>query len=92
MFYSKVAAVKGRNGRELASVGRTDMSENSKVPGACSDCGNDAYIQLGGEDGSAEMVCAHCFVDRARTGKLVDAKRPPGRTAARTSVRTERLS
>src|SRR2546427_12110085 len=26
------------------------------APGRCSDCGNDAYIQLAGE---AEMVCAH---------------------------------
>lgn len=64
----------------------TDVSD-TKAPGTCSDCGNDAYIRLAGANGSAEMVCAHCFVDRARAGKLTDAKRPPIRAGA-----TERLS
>jgi len=32
------------------------------APGRCSDCGNDAYIQLAGE---AEMLCAHCYGKRA---------------------------
>ena len=63
-------------------------AERSRVPGVCSDCGTDAYIRLTGENGSAEMLCAHCFVDRARVGKLVAVKRAP----APTDVRTTRLS
>lgn len=58
------------------------------APGACADCGNDAYIRLSGENGSAEMLCAHCFVDRARLGKLVPVKRPGVGSASQ----TERLS
>src|SRR2546428_12249565 len=40
------------------------------APGRCSDCGNDAYIQLAGE---AEMLCAH------RYGKRMGIAPPPGR-------------
>jgi hypothetical protein len=87
MFYQEGHAVKDRNGREIALRIRAhveESSERSKVPGVCSDCGNDAYIRLTGENGAAEMVCAHCFVDRARVGKLVAVKRSPARTDIRT--------
>lgn len=40
------------------------------APGACSDCDNDAYIRLAGKSGETVMVCAHCFADRARAGRL----------------------
>jgi hypothetical protein len=40
------------------------------APGACADCGNDAYIRLAGTNGESVMVCAHCFADRARAGTL----------------------
>jgi len=40
------------------------------APGRCSDCGNDAYIQLAGE---AEMLCAHCY------GKRMALAPSPGR-------------
>jgi hypothetical protein len=40
------------------------------APGACADCGNDAYIRLGGTNGETLMVCSHCFADRARAGTL----------------------
>src|SRR2546428_5205815 len=40
------------------------------APGRCSDCGNDAYIQLAGE---AEMLCAHCY------GKRMGIAPSPGR-------------
>jgi hypothetical protein len=39
-------------------------------PGACADCGTDAYIRLAGKSGETLMVCAHCFADRARAGRL----------------------
>lgn len=53
------------------------------APGACADCGNDAYIRLAGTNGETVMVCAHCFADRARAGKL------PKVTARRDLERTE---
>lgn len=40
------------------------------APGACRDCGNDAYIRLARTNGETVMVCAHCFADRARAGRL----------------------
>jgi ribosomal protein L37AE/L43A len=45
------------------------MAQRS-APGACADCGNDAYIRLAGTNGETVMVCAHCFDDRARAGKV----------------------
>ncbi len=61
------------------------MEESTKkAPGTCADCGNDAYIRLSGENGSAEMLCAHCFSDRARLGKLVPVKRSGVGSASRT--------
>lgn len=53
------------------------------APGACTDCGNDAYIRLAGKSGETVMVCAHCFADRARAG------RPPKVTIHRTLERSE---
>lgn len=52
------------------------------APGACTDCGNDAYIRMAGTNGESVMVCAHCFADRARAGTLPkDAPpKPPERT------------
>lgn len=35
---------------------------DDKAPGRCTDCGDDAYIQMAGED---TFVCAHCFAGRA---------------------------
>lgn len=43
-------------------------------PGACADCGNDAYIRLAETNGETVMVCAHCFADRARAGTLPQDK------------------
>ncbi len=40
----------------------------------CADCGDDAYIRLSSDDGAPTMLCAHCFVERARVGKLVPVK------------------
>ena len=34
------------------------------APGTCVDCGNEAYIQLAGENQA--MICAHCFATRGR--------------------------
>lgn len=45
------------------------MAQRS-APGACADCGNDAYIRLAGANGQPLMVCAHCFADRVRTGTV----------------------
>lgn len=51
-------------------------------PGACIDCGDDAYIRLAGQGGETVMVCAHCFADRARAGRLPEGKshKTPERT------------
>ncbi|MDE3194660.1 MAG: hypothetical protein KGN00_13380 [Chloroflexota bacterium] len=65
------------------------MEENSRAPGTCADCGNDAYIRLSGENGSREMLCAHCFVERARLGKLVPVKQRP---TVHSPIPTQRLS
>jgi hypothetical protein len=45
------------------------MAQKS-APGNCADCGNDAYIRLAAGNGSPEMVCAHCFADRVRSGAV----------------------
>ena len=42
-------------------------------PGACVDCGTDAYIKLAGTDD--EMICAHCYAARVR--RDASAPRPP---------------
>jgi hypothetical protein len=59
-----------------------DEPNGSSVPGQCVDCGNDAYIRLGGENGSPQMLCAHCFVDRARLERLARAQPLPARGVA----------
>ncbi len=58
------------------------MAQRS-APGACRDCGNDAYIRLAGTNGESVMVCAHCFADPARAGTL------PKGTAHKAPERTE---
>jgi len=35
----------------------TSKGTRTGAPGACTDCGNDAYIRLAG----GELVCAHCY-------------------------------
>jgi hypothetical protein len=57
------------------------MAQRS-APGACADCGNDAYIRLAGPSGESLMVCAHCFADRARAGKVPkdESHKTPERT------------
>lgn len=54
------------------------------APGACTDCGNDAYIRLAGTDGETVMVCAHCFPDHARAGAV------PEDTSHKTPERSEK--
>lgn len=58
------------------------MAQRS-APGACADCGNDAYIRMAGENGETVMVCAHCFADHPR----VDA--PPENEGHQAPERTE---
>lgn len=48
------------------------MAQKS-APGTCADCGDDAYIRLAASNGQQEMVCAHCFADRVRSGKVTRA-------------------
>lgn len=50
------------------------------APGTCVDCGNEAYIQLAGEDET--MICAHCFAARAHS-KKTRATAVSAETAAR---------
>lgn len=59
------------------------MGQKSTAPGTCADCGDDAYIRLASGNGSPEMVCAHCFADRVRAGKVKRA------TTARAPQRLE---
>jgi hypothetical protein len=44
------------------------------APATCVDCGNDAYIRMAQgppkDDGTAEMLCAHCYAGRLRKGKI----------------------
>ncbi|MDE3103037.1 MAG: hypothetical protein KGJ98_12470 [Chloroflexota bacterium] len=64
------------------------MEKSTKnAPGTCADCGDDAYIRLSGDNGSPEMLCAHCFIDRARLGKLV----PVTRSGARDATQPQRF-
>ena len=44
-----------------------DMTDD-KAPGRCADCGEAAYIQMGGDD---TFVCAHCFAGHAARGRGV---------------------
>jgi len=63
----------------------SSMAQRS-APGTCADCGDDAYIRLAAGDGSREMVCAHCFADRVRSGKAKVQER------AEVPKRTEQVS
>ena len=46
------------------------MEQRGTAPGACVDCGNDAFIQLASDDGRDEMICGHCYTERLRTKPL----------------------
>ncbi|GAC1461226.1 MAG: hypothetical protein NVSMB8_12390 [Candidatus Limnocylindrales bacterium] len=43
---------------------------DDKAPGRCADCGEDAYIQMAGDD---DFVCAHCFAGRATRRRMPTA-------------------
>ena len=57
--------------------------KDENAPGKCSDCGDDAYIQLAENDA---FVCAHCFAGRA-TRRRIPATVPelPGAPVERAS-------
>ncbi len=44
------------------------MGKLWRAPGTCTDCGNDAYIHMGAQNGGDEMLCAHCYA--ARLGRV----------------------
>lgn len=75
--------------RVLPNKSVMDEKKSSHTPGTCADCGNDAYIRLSGDNGSAEMLCAHCFVDRVRAGKLQATRAP---TPRRRDIQPQRPS
>ena len=47
------------------------------APGACIDCGNEAYIRIAGE--GETMICAHCFAVR----HPAEREKAPAKTAPR---------
>lgn len=56
----------------------SDMKDEN-APGRCADCGDDAYIQMAGDDA---FVCAHCFARRAtRRRPAVGAAAPVERAS-----------
>jgi ribosomal protein L37AE/L43A len=59
------------------------MAQQS-APGSCADCGNDAYIRLAATNGAPEMVCAHCFAERVRSGAV-----KPETAHTKSALRTE---
>src|SRR2546428_13520281 len=83
MFYNMEArrGLSSRRGQEgVTKRGRIHaalpVQMGGTAPGRCSDCGNDAYIQLAGE---AEMPCAHCYGKRLG---IAPSPRPKGGEAA----------
>ena len=62
------------------------MDIDHRGPAPCTDCGQDAYIQLALQPTAAsdDYVCAHCFAERGRAaGTVRDAT---ARDAARASL------
>ena len=48
--------------------------KDENAPGKCSDCGDDAYIQLAENDA---FVCAHCFAGHATRRRAATGAAPP---------------
>ena len=70
-------------GHELASS--SDVQDPSTSPATCADCAADAYIRMPVRDGSAEVLCAHCYDERLRAGTMSresEAPRPAARLSA----------
>ncbi len=56
---------------------------DENAPGKCADCGDDAYIQMAGDDA---FVCAHCFATRAARRRPAGGAPPtPGTPVQRAS-------
>jgi len=47
---------------------------DDNAPGKCTDCGDDAYIQMAGDDA---FVCARCFAGRATRRRQAPAAEQP---------------
>lgn len=64
--------------------------ESMNAPGSCVDCGEEAYIQLAGEE---SMICAHCFAARAHAAHAKAApalQRESGTAATREAAPARR--
>lgn len=58
--------------------GANGMDIDHRGPARCTDCGQDAYIQLAIHPiGSDDYVCAHCFADRGRAAREAAARDAP---------------
>jgi hypothetical protein len=58
------------------------MQEPSASPATCADCGADAYIRMPVRDGSAEVLCAHCYDERLRAGTIPRESEAPRHVAS----------
>ena len=87
MFYMESYLVKTQRGHQLASqlsVQKTweappSWGDRSSAPGSCADCAGDAYIRMSEGDEPEEMLCAHCYGERARADKDEPAAGPAHR-------------
>jgi len=61
----------------------TSKGTRTGAPGACTDCGNDAYIRLAG----GELVCAHCYGARGEAARDVRTATRPATSADAPSPR-----